>query len=86
MARTRSARCSTRASVKRARRLLDKYGLLTLWPDWKDAHGRRSGRFQGGASHEDPDAHRLVGDAMRVCGSIVLSSAQQEGAALPSAA
>ena len=30
--------------------------------------------------------HRLASDAIRVCGGIVLSIAQREGAALPAAA
>ena len=71
---------------QQAKRLLDRHGLLELWPDWEDVYGRRSGLFHGGAGDDDPDSHDLANDAIRVCGAIVLSIAQRQGAILPNAA
>ena len=70
---------------QQAKQLLTEHDLLTSWADWDKVYGRRSRLFHGGANREG-DVVELAGDAMTVCGRIVLSIAKQQGAVLPTAA
>lgn len=71
---------------QQTKRLLTENDLLTFWSDWEDVYGRRSSLFHGGANHEERDVVELASEAIQVCGRIVLSIAQRQGAVLPTPA
>ena len=71
---------------QQARRLLGKYELQTLWPDWEDVYGRRSRLFHGGALRDNEAVLDLAQATITVCAKIVLSIAKRQGATLPTAA
>ena len=72
---------------QQAKRLFDRHQLrAALWKEWEVVYKHRSRLFHGGANREDPNVVKLANDAITVCGTIVLSSAKQRGAVLPTAA
>lgn len=71
---------------QQAKQLMAKHDLMALWRDWEDVYGRRSSLFHGGANREHGDVVEFAGHALKVCGTIVLSIAQRQGAVLPTSA
>lgn len=80
---------SVRARVKE---LMTKYGLDELWADWDDLYGKRSRLFHDDAASpgealgsylDETELHRLGERANRLCATIVLAIAKQEGFPVP---
>ena len=80
---------------QRIRNMHAENDLSLLWGDWDPLYSKRSRLYHGGDGNDgeqwgdhlvESELHTLAGEAMTLCGRIVLSLAKREGVAIPSQA